>query len=472
MNARLSASALALALGLLSSVASAQQSPRERFARGVALSAEGDWRTALIEFRAAYDATQNPEVLFNIAAAHEQLNEYVDALDTLERYQRLAPPGAVAQHRAEVVAAMARLVNRIGALRLVTSTPSPRCTVDGVARTTESLREGLRVSAGRRAVRCEATGFQPRELTVDVAPNGVTDALVELVRVRASIAVTADREGAEVRIDDRVVGRTPLAEPVLVDEGAHTVTVSMPGYDPVTREVDARGDRARVEATLRWSDPIPAAVASRLVVRTSETGARASLDGRSMPTDGSMAVPPGRHALRVERENFITAERMVDLTAGGSTSVDVAFEPTPGYRALYLAGARAERRRWIIVGGASLVVAAVGGVMGALYTIPYNDANARVSALNAQAEACQRPSATCEPGASSRYNEQAALAARERDELAAPAWIGAGLLGLGGIGLVTAAILWINADPVDRFERAPTFRVGLGPGGASLEGRF
>jgi len=69
-----------LALALAPSAAAAQSvSTSEHFDRGVHLSGEGDLRGALAEFRAAYDASQNPEVLFNLAATHENLNEYVEA---------------------------------------------------------------------------------------------------------------------------------------------------------------------------------------------------------------------------------------------------------------------------------------------------------------------------------------------------------------------------------------------------------
>ena len=461
--------ALALALAALPPIASAQPvAPRERFVRGVALAAEGDWRTALIEFRAAYDGTGNPEVLFNLAAAHEHLNEYVEALDALDRYQRLAPPRAVELHRAEVVSAMSRLVNRIGALRVVTSPPAPRCTVDGAAQPIERLREGLRVSAGRRVVRCEAAGHQPREVAVDVAPNAVAEALVDLVRVRATIAVTVDRAGAEVRLDGRPVGQTPLAAPLTVDEGAHSVAVSLPGYEPVTRDVEARADLARVDVALAWSDPVPAEVAGRLVVRASEPGAIATLDGRSVPSDGSRPLPPGAHRLRVERENFRAVERDVSLAPGASTVEDVALAPTPAFRMMYLADARAQRWRWVVVGGAGLALTLLGGVLTGLYGAPALDADGRAVDADAAFVACSADTACASPQRLGALAADRDAAAAERDELRPLAITGVAVLGVGLVGTVVGAVLLAGADPLDRFERRPVFRVGLGPSSAAV----
>jgi len=461
----------ALSLTLAAPAARAQQAtPRERFARGVALSEEGDWRAALLEFNAAYEGTRNPEVLFNVAAAHEHLNEYVEALDALERFQRLAAPRAVARHRAEVVDGVRRLLDRVGMLRVATSAPSPRCAVDGVPRPMEVLRDGLRVSVGRRAVRCEAAGFEARAVTVDVASNAVTEALVELPRVRATLAVVADRAGAEVRVDGRAVGVTPLADPVAVDEGERLVEVASPGYDTFSRVVDARGS-VRVDATLRWSDPVPPAADARLVVRTNVSGALGSLDGRAVPLDGSRALPPGAHRLRVERDLHVPEERDVTLTAGARAVVDVVLAPTPAWRESYTARARRQRRAWAVVGGAGAVFAAAGGVLLGVSLPRALDADGRAAAADAEFLSCSARGG-CGSAVMDRLAATRDTAAAERDA-ALPLVVAGGVMaGVGVVGLVVGAILWADADPVDGLDRPPTLRVAVGPGDATLLVRF
>lgn len=75
------------------------------------------------------------------------------------------------------------------------------------------------------------------------------------------LRVTSVPPGADVSVDDEVVGKTPLVEPLLVSVGHRKVVASMAGREPVTRYVDiAAGDEADV--TLALPAPVPAAPAS------------------------------------------------------------------------------------------------------------------------------------------------------------------------------------------------------------------
>jgi hypothetical protein len=66
----------------------------------------------------------------------------------------------------------------------------------------------------------------------------------ELAKVRGRIAfvqVTSDVDGTELLIDDVLVGRTPLPEPIHVSTGKRRVTGRAPGRSAVTQVVDAAG---------------------------------------------------------------------------------------------------------------------------------------------------------------------------------------------------------------------------------------
>ncbi len=72
-----------------------------------------------------------------------------------------------------------------------------------------------------------------------------TQLTAELNRLRARVgqlAIEADAPGADVSVDDVWVGRTPLAEPVLVSAGQHKVSVLKAGAAaPLVRTVDVGG---------------------------------------------------------------------------------------------------------------------------------------------------------------------------------------------------------------------------------------
>lgn len=454
-----------LVASLVASSAWGQVSPAERFDRGVRLAAEGDPRAAMAEFRAAYEATQSPQVLFNIAGVHEQLNQYVEAEDALERYQRLARPDAVARHREEIVAALARLHSRIGTLLLRSSPPDVACTLDGEAVAPGALSQGARVSVGPHTVRCEAPGYEPATRTVSARGEADTEVQVRLARRRATLAVRYPLRGAEVRVDGEVVGSTPLREPLAVAEGRHRVELRHPGYEVVVVEVDALGGGAAVEATPRWLDPVPREQGAWLTVRTSEPGALSTLDGRRIDADATAPVPPGFHRLRVELGDFVPVEREVELAVGERRELALRLAPTSGHREQYLRGASARRRLWVGLGVSGLVAAAAGGVWFGLTLPALLDANARFDANDAAFRACGVSS--CPDGAD-RYSALRDAAANESHGLLPHVIVGAALLGAGLAALATAAVLAADAPSLDRFERAPTWHIGLGGAGLSL----
>jgi tetratricopeptide (TPR) repeat protein len=79
------------------------------------------------------------------------------------------------------------------------------------------------------------------------------------VRVRiASIEVTCNLRDAEVFIDDVLVGKTPLKDPVRVSTGQRRVTGRVPGFAPITHVVDAAGGET-VEVLLDFTAPRTAA---------------------------------------------------------------------------------------------------------------------------------------------------------------------------------------------------------------------
>ena len=84
---------------------------------------------------------------------------------------------------------------------------------------------------------------------------------IETLQARVGkVAVTTNVADCEVTIDDELVGKTPLSEPVLVSIGRRKVTVMREGRPPETRFVDvAAGDT--VKLTLSLGDATGAAPA-------------------------------------------------------------------------------------------------------------------------------------------------------------------------------------------------------------------
>jgi hypothetical protein len=87
----------------------------------------------------------------------------------------------------------------------------------------------------------------------------VEDDLKKLAGRVAKLEIKTNAAGAEVTIDDVVVGRAPLAEPVLVSMGRRKVTVQKGTLPPSTRYVEvAAGDVATVSLDLAEAPAIVA----------------------------------------------------------------------------------------------------------------------------------------------------------------------------------------------------------------------
>lgn len=66
---------------------------RRHFESGAAYLEESDYDNALQAFQKAYDLSKRPEILLNIATVHERKAELSLAIDALNQYLGVAPPG-------------------------------------------------------------------------------------------------------------------------------------------------------------------------------------------------------------------------------------------------------------------------------------------------------------------------------------------------------------------------------------------
>lgn len=119
-----------------------------------------------------------------------------------------------------------------------------------------------------------ATGEELRRIASDPL-RGEPDALIESIRVAAyrllaperlqgDVALLVDRRGAQVSLDGRVVGETPLAGPIsALSLGPHLLEVKAEGYEPFSETVDVRFQKT-TRVVVRLEDRAPAPVAEPL----------------------------------------------------------------------------------------------------------------------------------------------------------------------------------------------------------------
>jgi hypothetical protein len=96
-------------------------------------------------------------------------------------------------------------------------------------------------------------------------------ATIEDLRGRvAQVRVETDVSGAEITVDDVLVGTTPLSAPVVLSEGRRKIAAGKPGHEPVTRFVDVAGrDSTAVKLVL---PPLAAAGTTLATVKPPKGG--------------------------------------------------------------------------------------------------------------------------------------------------------------------------------------------------------
>jgi hypothetical protein len=138
-------------------------------------------------------------------------------------------------------------------------------------------------------------------------------ALEELAVLTGTLTVSVTEPDATVSVDGKPAGTTPLAKPVRVNVGTHTVTVAKPGYETLTREVTLRGhDDAPVDG------PLEREVSTGHVTVTAlplDPTAKLSIDGAPVgPLPWQGELDPGVHVLEASGDRTLAAPKKVEIT--------------------------------------------------------------------------------------------------------------------------------------------------------------
>jgi eukaryotic-like serine/threonine-protein kinase len=122
---------------------------------------------------------------------------------------------------------------RDGVLVVSTSPPGAQVTVDGrpVPGTSPVVVEGIKLS-GSHHVEATLPGHRPASIEVGAEPGRLVRAVqLTLASTAGAIQVESTPTGAEVRLDGKLLGKTPLSIPGIAMDERHRIDLSLPGYD-------------------------------------------------------------------------------------------------------------------------------------------------------------------------------------------------------------------------------------------------
>lgn len=145
------------------------QQARAHFKLGVAYFKERNYRGAEIEFRTAYELWPNYKLLYNVAQACVELQEYANAIQYFERYLHDSGTELSPARHDEVQAMIRALQARIANLTVTSNEAGAEIYVDDSRVGTAPLSGALRVSAGRHKLSAQKPGLARVEAIVDVS---------------------------------------------------------------------------------------------------------------------------------------------------------------------------------------------------------------------------------------------------------------------------------------------------------------
>jgi formylglycine-generating enzyme required for sulfatase activity len=182
------------------------------------------------------------------------------------------------------------------------------------------------IERGRQRLRIETARYLPETRELDITGRGVLQELaITLQPAWASVQLSSQPPGAEVVVDEVVLGTTPL-ETELV-QGPRTIHLSLAGYKPasVQQLIEAGTTLALDVIELQPAD-------GRLVLDTRPTGATVSIDGSfhgSTPLTVELASGTD-HRVRLSRPGYRTTEQQVTLEAAAEQPLTVELKPEYG----------------------------------------------------------------------------------------------------------------------------------------------
>ncbi len=210
----------------------------------------------------------------------------------------------------------------------------------------------------------EAPAHEPDDGEFDFQPGKNLLLVEQLESSSGRFSVTSRPEGAEVFLDGRGVGQTPV-QLEGIDPGMHQVLLDMKGYATILRTVDTT-DGSKGVVNVRLSES-----GAGLTVKTNDNDATVRLNGVQVGAGRSVRLPElerGRYTLSVSAPGAQSVEARIEIPETGGAWWKAKLSDDRAELKAYTPLTRS----WAFWAGAGAVAAAgtTGGIIAYNATIP------------------------------------------------------------------------------------------------------
>jgi len=141
--------------------------------------------------------------------------------------------------------------------------------------------------------------------------RAVQRAIDELAMLTGTVRVGVTEPGATVAVDGRDVGTTPMAAPLRLNLGPHTVAITKEGLEPIRRELKTSGgEEVRIDGAM----PPEVTTGHLVVAAPADAKVEVLVDGADVgPAPWEGDVKPGTHVVEAKGADRAAAPKQVDV---------------------------------------------------------------------------------------------------------------------------------------------------------------
>lgn len=203
-----------------------------------------DFGNAIIKFEKAYEISNDPRLLWNVAVCQKELRRYTKMLATIKKLLADGGPLLTEQDKQDATAIVGTVMNFVSPLKLTVNEPGADVFIDNEKVGTTPLAEPVTVDVGTRAIRVAKKGFKERTESLLVGGGGEVSLAIRLEKElhRGRLIVEAGVTDM-IYLDGKAVGRGRYEGSV--PSGGHTLRVTAPGMLAHQSEVVIQDEKTR-----------------------------------------------------------------------------------------------------------------------------------------------------------------------------------------------------------------------------------